>query len=195
MLILGIFVGCEKSKPPPPSLSIRPSVSLAVRPSEAPTRVFSSEEEIPTTFSTFEGARGSVRVTLEIEGNSNNSKPVPMSVNDVLFKAVGEGRISMAIKRPWPEHPNGRVTICCCSGSEESSADFEPELWFHKPGAIVTFESVGGDPLGPMSEGREVVLGRYIARNVPHDLRVTLKAMFSKDPVTPRTNAGIKPIR
>jgi hypothetical protein len=188
------LVGCEGSKPtPPPTLAVRPNVPLSVRPSEAPTRVFSSEEEIPTTYSTFGGARGSVRVTLEVEGSNDPSKPAALSLNDVLFKAVGEGRISMAIKRPWPDHPNGRVTICCCSGNEESSAEFEPELWFHKPGAIVTYESVGGEPASPVGEGKEVVLGRYIARNTNQDVRLTLKAMFSKNPVPPRTNAGIKP--
>jgi hypothetical protein len=188
------LVGCGEIKPSAPSLALKPVIPLMVHPSEAPTRVFSSEEEIPTTFSSFDGAKGSVRVTLEIEGNSKSSRPTPMSINDVLFKAVGEGRISLAIKRPWPEHPNGRVTIGCCSGTEESSAEFEPELWFDKPGAIVTFESVGSDSASLTGEGKEIVLGRYVARNVPQDIRLTLKAMFTREPVTPRTNAGMKPV-
>jgi hypothetical protein len=191
----GIIAGCERSKAPPPTLSVKPGVPLSVHPSEAPTRFFSSEEEIPSTYSTFEGATGSVRVTLEVQESSSNGEPAPHSLNDVLFKAVGDGRICLTIKRPWPEHPNGRVTIACRSGGEESSADFEPELWFHKPGAIVTFESVGGESSSPVGEGTEVILGRYVARNLPHDIRVTLKAMFSKKPTPPRTNAGPKPVR
>jgi hypothetical protein len=187
------FVGCEETKPPYSRVAVKPFVPFSVHPSEAPTRVFSSEEEIPTIFSTFDGAKGSVRVTLEIEGTSKSSKPTPLFINDVLFKAIGEGRISLAIKRPWPDHPNGRVTICCCSGAEESSAQFEPELWFDKPGAIVSFESVGGDSTSLVGEGKEIVLGRYVARNVPQDIRLTLKAIFSKEPVSPRTNAGMKP--
>ncbi len=192
VLLALIATGCERSRPAP-TLAVRPNVPLSVHPCEAPTRVFSAEEEIPTSFSTFEGASGSVRVTLEIDGTNPSGHPTRISLNDVLFKAVGEGRISLTIKRPWTEHPNGRVTISCRSAGEESSADFEPELWFHKSGAIVTFESVGGEASSPVGEGREVVLSRYIARNLPHDIRMTLKANFSKTPVPPRTNAGPKP--
>ena len=109
--------------------------------------------------------------------------------------AEGDGRLSVAIKRPWPEHPNGRVTIRCLSGAEESSADFEPELWFHEPGAIVTFESPMGEASGPVVEGKEVILGRYVARNIPRDIRVTFRAVFSRDPLAPRVKAGLKPPR
>ncbi len=192
LIITCLAWGCGSSKQPPPTLSVGTGVPLSVRHSEAPTRVFSNDEEIPSLVSTFEGGRGSVRVTLEVEGPSNNGKP-SLSVNDVLFRAVGTGRISLAIQRPFPDHPNGRVTIAGQSGTEESSAEFEPALWFHQPGAIVTFESVGGESSTVISEGKEIILGRYIARNIPHDIRVTLKAMFSTNPVPPRTNAGPKP--
>jgi hypothetical protein len=158
-------------------------------------RVFSSEDEIATTSYAFDGARGSVRVTMETEGTSSSTAPAPPTINDVLFKADGDGRLSIAIKRPWPEHPNGRVTIRCLSGEEASSADFEPELWFHVPGAIVTFESPLGEASNPVVEGKEVILGRYVARNIPKDIRVTFKAVFSREPIAPRVKAGIKPPR
>ena len=162
-------------------------------------RVFTSQDEIPPVSYGFQGAEGSLRVTMEIEGvpgsNPGATTPGPPSVNDVLFKAEGDGRVSVTFKRPWPEHPNGRVTIRCLSGEEESSAKFEPELWFHLPGAIVTLESPPGEPPNAVVPGKEVVLGRYVARNIPHDLRLTFKAVFSRDPVAPRTKAGVKPPR
>jgi hypothetical protein len=185
--------GCEGSKPTPPPVP-RPTVPLAVHRGDAPTRVFTGEEEIPKISYAFDGGKGSVRVTMEVEGISG-SMPVPTSLNDVLFKAEGQGRISVGFKRPWPEHPNGRVTISCVSGSEESSAEFEPELWFHQPGAIVTLDSPLSEPSNPVVEGKEVVLARYVARNIAHDLRLTFKAVFTKVPVAPRTKAGIKPPR
>lgn len=162
-------------------------------------RVFSSGDEVPSASYAFEGAKGSVRVTMEIGGTSgatsNDPPTAPTSLNDVLFQAEGDGRLTVSIKRPWPEHPNGRVAIRYLSGREESTAEFEPELWFHLPGAIVTFESPLGESSNPVVEGKEVVLGRYVARNIPHDLRVTFKATFTKDPVAPRTKAGVRPPR
>ena len=134
-------------------------------------------------------------MTMEVEGSSTSTPPAPASLNDVLFKADGDGRLSVASSGPWPEHPNGRVTIRCLSGGEESSAEFEPELWFHLPAAIVTFESPLGEPSNPVVEGKEVILGRYVARNIPRDIRLTFKAVFSRDPVPPRMKAGIKPPR
>jgi hypothetical protein len=190
---LTVFGACEGTKPIPPPTA-RPTVPLAIRRGEAPTRVFTGEEEVPGISYGFDGGKGSVRVTMEVEGISGSTL-VPTSLNDVLFKAEGQGRISVAFKRPWPEHPNGRVTIGCVSGLEESSAVFEPELWFHRPGAIITLESPLGEPSNPVVEGKEVVLARYVARNTPQELRLTFKAVFTKDPVAPRTKAGIKPPR
>ena len=158
-------------------------------------RVFSAQEEVPSSVYTFEGARGSVRVTMEIEGNSVSTAPVPPFVNDVLFKAEGDGRLSVTFKRPWPGHENGRVTIRCFSGEEESTADFEPELWFHQPAAIITIESPPGDPSNPVVEGKEMVLARYVARNIPRDIRLNFKAVFSREVVPPRVKAGMKPAR
>jgi hypothetical protein len=193
LFVCGMLVGCESSTPTPPTPP-RPSVPLAIHRGEAPTRVFTGEEEIPKISYAFDGGKGNVRVTMEIEGISG-STVVPGPLNDVLFKAKGQGRISVGFKRPWPEHPNGRVTISCVSGSEESSAEFEPELWFHQTGAIVTLESPLGEPSNPVVEGKEVVLARYVARNTAHDLRLTFKAVFTKKPLPPRTKAGIKPPR
>jgi hypothetical protein len=186
--------GCNGSKSPT-TPAVKPAAPLAIHRGEAPTRVFSAEDEIPSISYAFEGGTGNLRVTMEIEGVAGSSTPVPISLNDVLFKAEGQGRISVAFKRPWPEHPNGRVTIACFSGPEESSAVFEPELWFHQPGAIITFDSPLGEPSNPVVEGKEVVLARYVARNIPRELRLTFKAVFTKDPIAPRTKAGIKPPR
>jgi hypothetical protein len=187
------LIGCSGSKPPP-TLSVKPSSPLSVQLYNVSARVFSAEDEVPNTLAFFHGGTGSVRVTLEIDGSVSSSKSSPISVNDVLFKAAGDGSIALTIKRPSVDHPKGLLTITCLSGTEESSAEFEPELWFEKPGAIVTFEPVGGENSVPISEGTEVILGRYVARNLPQDIRLTLKAMFSKKPVPPRTNAGLKSV-
>ena len=196
--LLALLEGCG-TKPAIPSPPIRPIGPLAIHRAESPTRVFSSQDEVPSATYAFEGAKGSVRVTMEIGGtpgtSSGEAPAVPASLNDVLFKAEGDGRLTFSIQRPSPEHPNGRVAIRCLSGKEESTADFEPELWFHLPGAIITFESPLGEPSNPVVEGTEVVLGRYVARNIPHDIRLTFKAAFTRDPVAPRTKAGIKPPR
>lgn len=130
-----------------------------------------------------------------LEGVAASNSTTPISLNDVLFHVEGGGQISATFKRPWPEHPNGRVTIRCLSGQEESSAEFEPELWFHFPAAIVTFESPVGEASTPVVDGKEIVLGRYVARNIPRDIRLTIKAVFSREPVAPRTRAGLKPNR
>jgi hypothetical protein len=193
LFVCGLLAGCEDSKPTAPPTP-RPTVPLAIRRGDAPTRVFTGEDEIPKISYGFDGGKGSVRVTMEVEGISG-STPVTTSLNDVLFKAEGQGRISVAFRRPWPEHPNGQVTIGCVSGSEDSSAVFEPELWFHQPGAIITLESPLGEPSNPVVEGKEVVLARYVARNISRDLRLTFKAVFTREPVAPRTKAGIKPPR
>ena len=193
LCLAGIAAGCDGSKSPevPPA---KASVPLAIRRPDASMRVFSGSDETPTATYAFEGARGSVRVSMEIDGlpGPNPAQPLPPSLNDVLFRAQGDGRISVVFKRPSPDHPRGRVTIRCTSGDEESSAEFEPELWYHVPGAIVTFETAPDDPTDPVLPGREVILGRYVARNIPRDIRLTLKAVFTADPVAPRTKAGLK---
>ncbi len=148
---------------------------------------------MPSSAYAFEGSRGSVRVTMEIEGTSDPKTQIPPFVNDVLFKAEGDGRLTISFKKPWPEHENGRITIRCLSGEEESSAEFEPELWFHHPGAIITIESPLGEPTNPVVEGKEVILARYVARNISHDIRLNFKAVFSREAVPPRVKAGMKP--
>ena len=85
------------------------------------------------------------------------------------------------------------MTLRCRSGGEESEALYEPAIWLAHPSAIVTFEPVGADPANPVAEGREVILARYVARNLPSDIRLTLKAVFSEEPVAPRVKAGVKP--
>ena len=104
--------------------------------------VFPGEAETPGAVYDFQGGPGSVRVTMEVEGTSgaNAANPAAPTIKDVLFKAEGDGRISVAFMRPSPEHPNGQVTIRCVLGDEDCSAKYEPELWYHLPGAIVTLE-------------------------------------------------------
>lgn len=185
--------GCGSS-PPEPKPAVRANVPLSIQRPEHGTRVFTSEEEITSSFP-FEGANGSVRVTLEVEKISASHGGATTTVNDVLFRAVGDGRISIGFQRPSPGHPEGRVTIRCSSGGEESEADFEPETWLSHPSAIVTFEPIPADFAHPVEEGREIVLVRYLARNMPVDIRLTLKALFSREPVAPRVKAGPKPPR
>lgn len=190
-LALGL-AGCGETPTPPPR-SVPP---LAIRQADTSPRVFSGSDETPGLAHTFVGAPGTVRVTMEVDGASASEagQASPSSLNDVLFKAEGDGRIVVEFKRPSPGHPEGRVTIRCLSGGEESSAVFEPTLWYHLSGAIVTFEPPAAD-FGPVAPGKEVVLGRYVARNVPRDVRLTFKAVFSKDPVAPRTQVGVRPNR
>ncbi len=197
MLAIAFVAGCEGSKPPPPPA--KPAVPLAIRRPDSGLLVFSGEAETPGTVYEFRGALGSVRVTMEVDGASapvpaTSKAPSPI-LNDVLFKAVGDGRISVAFKRPSAENPNGRVSIRCLSGDEESSAEFEPELWYHMPGAIVTFEPTVGDSNDPAAHGKEVILGRYVARNIPRDVRLTFKAVFTGQPIAPRTKAAPRPTR
>jgi hypothetical protein len=195
LLSAGFAVGCGGAKPIPPPA--RPVGPLAIHRPDSGLLVFSGSGETPAAAYAFEGAGGSVRVTMEVEGlsGSNPDHPAVPIVNDVLFKAVGDGRISVAFKRPTPELPNGRVTINCLSGDEDSSAVFEPELWYHQPGAIVTFEASGGEPKERAAPGKEVILGRYVARNIPRDIRLTFKAVFTKEPVAPRTKSSPRPPR
>ncbi len=188
-LALGL-VGCGGTPKPPP----RPVPPLAIRQADTSPRVFSGSDETPGLTHTFGGAPGSVRVTMEVDGASapEGGHAALASLNDVLFKAQGDGRIVVEFKRPSTGHPEGRVTIRSLSGGEESSAVFEPTLWYHLSGAIVTFEPPAADT-GPVAPGKEVILGRYVARNVPRDVRLTFKAVFSKDPVAPRTQVGVRP--
>jgi hypothetical protein len=191
--VSALMAGCGGPKPvaSPPT---RPSVPLAIQRPDHGTRVFSSEEEVTSSFP-FEGASGSVRVTMEVEKSSSSPGQATTTVNDVLFRAVGDGRISIGFKKPSPGHHEGRVTIRCLSGGEESEADFEPETWLSHPSAIVTFEPIPADFAQPVVEGREIVLVRYLARNMPNDIRLTLKALFSKEPVAPRVKVGPRPPR
>jgi hypothetical protein len=129
---------------------------------------------------------------MEVEKTSATPGQGTTTVNDVLFRAVGDGKISISFRRPSPGHHEGKVLIRCSSGGEESEADFEPETWLSHPSAIVTFEPIPSDFAHPVEEGREVVLVRYLARNMPVDIRLTLKALFSKEPVEPRVKVGPK---
>ena len=185
--------GGARPAPAPP----RPVGPLEIRRPDSGVLVFLGSAETPGAAYEFEGASGSVRVTMEVDGPSgpNPDRPAVPIVNDVLFKAEGDGRISVAFKRPTPDLPNGRVTIRCVSGDEESSAIFEPELWYHQPEAIVTLEATPPEAKERAVAGKEIVLGRYVARNIPRDIRLTFKAVFTREPVAPRTKAAPRPPR
>ena len=183
------LIGCGKSTPVPAPGGNNPAGVLSIRQQKSNLHVFSAEDEPTPSSYPFSGARGSVRVTMEVEGASAPvaGQPAPPTINDVLFQAEGSGQVSVHFRRPTPDHPNGQVEIRCLSGREESTAKFEPELWYHLPGAIVTFEPAPPDATGAVIPGREVVLGRYVARNLPRDLRLTFKAVFTAEPLAPRT--------
>lgn len=187
---LGLWVGCG-SRPAPPAPAQAP-VPLSVRKAEAGTRVYSADEELSPASFPFEGAAGYLRVTIEITTADGSSSAAPILL-DVLFHAVGDGRISIGFRNPSPGHHEGRVTIRCVSGTEESEAEFEPEIWLSHPSAIVTFEPAPREPSTAVVEGREVVLARYVARNIPSDIRLTLKAVFSRNPIGPRVKPGARP--
>jgi len=192
-ICLLVATGCDGAK-----TATRPVGPLAIHRPDPISRVFSGSDETPGSACEFEGAGGSVRISMEIEGTAapNSAHPDIPILNDVLFRAVGDGRIAVGFKRPTPELPQGRVTITCLSGGEESSAIFEPELWYHQPGAIVTLESsVVGDSKEKADPGKEVVLGRYVARNIPRDIRLTFKAVFTREPIAPRTKTAPRPPR
>ena len=188
--------GCDRTKPSP-SRGARLAGPLAIRRADSNLKVFNGQDDPPGASLAFQGAVGSVRVTMEIEGAAGPPGMVspPPSVNDVLFKAEGDGRISVDFRPPWPDHPHGRVTIRCLSGGEESSADFEPELWYHLPGAIVSIEPTPGEATDAVMPGKEAVIGRYVARNVPRDVRLTFKAVFTSEPIPPRTKASLNSVR
>ena len=188
LLAVGLSVGCGGTKAP--TAKAKPVGPLAIRQPDSALLVFQGRTRLPARFMNSRGP-GSVRVTMEVEGTSGatrRSRPPP-TIKDVLFKAEGDGRISVEFMRPWPEHPNGQVTIRCISGDEDSSANYEPELWYHIPGAIVTLESAGRDQNEQATHGKEIVLGRYVSRNIPKDIRLSFKAVFTKEPVAPRTKA------
>ncbi len=194
VLALALAAGCG-GKPPAPSVATAAPVPLSIRRPDPHAMAFAAGDEIPPVSFAFEGAPGTVRVTMEVEGISVTPRPGVTTINDVLFRAEGPGRIGIGFRKPWPGHPEGRVTIRCESGDERSRAEFEPELWFGHPAALVTFESTVGEPSDPVAEGREIVLARYVARNLPRDLRLTLKAVFTRGPTPPRVKAGSRPPR
>ncbi len=195
LLAVGLSVGCGGTKAP--TAKAKPVGPLAIRRPGFGDAGLSGRGRDSGAVYDFQGGPGSVRVTMEVAGARERTRRIPAAptIKDVLFKAEGDGRIWVAFMRPSPEHPNGQVTIRCVSGDEDCSAKYEPELWYHLPGAIVTLESAGGDQKDQAVPGKEVVLGRYVARNIPRDIRLTFKAVFTREPVPPRTKAEPRPPR
>ncbi|WP_435007772.1 hypothetical protein P12x_005037 [Tundrisphaera lichenicola] len=190
ILLIGLVAGCGDAKPARPTSAHAPA-PLSIQRPEGGMRVFSASDDFATNFG-FEGARGSVRVTMEIQRVDASKEQGGPTINDVLFRAEGDGRISIIFHKPKPGQHDGRVTIRCESGGEESEAEFEPDLWMEHPTAIVTFDPPPTEPADTIAEDREIVLARYIARNMPQDIRLTLKAVFSKASVPPRVKAKAK---
>ncbi len=187
---LPLACGCGTADPTPPPAPAR--TPLAVHRAEPDFRVFSGNDEVPPATFRFEGADGFVRLTMEVESPASTATSPAPQINDVLFPVRGEGTLSVLFRRPTPEDHAGRVVIRCRIGESESTAEFEPTLWFGRPSAIVTFESRVGEPANAAEEGREVVLARYVARNAPSEIRLAFKAVFSKKPIGPRVKAGMK---
>src|SRR5258707_706217 len=73
-----VLAGCG-TKPPIQPSPVGPIGPLAIHRSESPMRVFSSQDETPSASYAFEGAKGSVRVTMEIGSiPGTTSKDSPM---------------------------------------------------------------------------------------------------------------------
>ena len=87
IFLCGWLAGCGGSKPV--SLAIKPNGPLSVHRGNAPTRVFSGEEETPTTSYAFEGATGSVRVSMEVVTLAQPNSATPVSLNDVCSRRSG----------------------------------------------------------------------------------------------------------
>ncbi|WP_435017666.1 hypothetical protein TA3x_005284 [Tundrisphaera sp. TA3] len=190
LLFLASLPGCHPAETP----IATPPASVAVRRSgaEVQARVEPGAQIAPIGF-VLDGVRGYIRATMEIEGTADNPEPF---LHDALFLANGEGRLSIAIREPWPDHPRGRVSIRCEAGGEDSTVDYEPELWFGRPDVAIAIE----DPIGPagvkVSEGDDVVLARIVAESPgARPIRVTFKAAFSDRPIKPRVKAGVRPPR
>ena len=181
-----IIPGCgdpavpESASPPPP---------LAIRPGVGEARTFEAGSEIPPASFAFEGASGHVRITLEAEQASSDGRSRASSLNDALFRATGAGRIVVSFRKPWPGHDQGRVTVRCEEPRENSSAEFEPSLWFGDPGAIVAFASPLAGSVGPITPGAEVVLARYAAKVGSTAVSLTIKATFAAEPPPVRVQA------
>ena len=170
--------GCGTSK------STAPADPVAIRADAPGVRTFEAGAAIPPASFAFEGASGFVRVTIEAEVSSPGGRT--SALNDVLFTARGAGRITLSFRKPWPGHDEGRVTVRCEAGSEDSTADFEPTLWFRDAGAVVAFEAPASASIGPVVEGSEVILARYAAKVGDRAVGLTVRATFAREPLPVR---------
>ena len=183
------IVGCGSSRPAPQPAA--PATPYIHRP-EPDFRVFTGGDEVPVASFPFEDSGGYIRATMEVESAASKDPARPPTTNDVIFPVKGDGVLSILFRRPKPGEHGGRVVIRCRSGEAESEAEFEPNLWFDRPSSIVTFESKVGEAMNTPGEGHEVVLARYVARNIPAEVRLAFKAVFSDRPIAPRVKAGLK---
>ncbi len=183
-LALGSFwistLGCDGDKPAPPGGSGPSPDPAAVRADGPGSRTFEAGAEIPPATFPFEGSPGFVRVTVEAETSSGSARA--SSLNDVLFEAKGRGRIIVSFRKPWPGHDEGRVTVRCESGGEDSTAEFEPSLWFRDGGAAVAFQAHAPGEPGPVADGAEVVLAHYAAKVGNRAVGLTIRATFAGQP-------------
>jgi len=184
-LLAGFAPGCGGTRPPTTPAPAAPGPPVTIRSDPGEARTFEAGAEIPPASFAFEGAPGFVRTTLEAE-SSSEGRVASASLNDALFRASGRGRLVVSFRKPWAGHDEGRVTVRCEGGSEDSSAEFEPALWSRDPGAVVAFEAPAP---GPITPGREAVLARWAAKLGSKAVGLTLKATFAATPPPVRLKA------
>jgi hypothetical protein len=190
LVLLALLPGCGPADAPTEATPA--TVAIRRAGTEVQTQVETRSKVAPLGFE-FSGMRGYVRVTMEIEGTADNPEPF---LHDALFLARDEGRLTVAFREPWPDHPRGRVSIRCEAGGEDSTVDYEPELWFGRPDVAVEIEDPIGTAGAKVSEGEDVVLARVVATSRDaRPIRVTFKAAFSDRPIKPRVKAGVRPPR
>jgi len=180
-LALAAFVGpgCGGPPLPPPAA---PASPVVIGSGSGAARTFGAGEEIPPASFPFDGGPGYVRITLEADRTAGDGQASAASLNDVLFRASGRGRIVVSFRKAWPGHDEGRVTVRCEGVGEDSSADFEPGLWSRDGSAPVAFSSPVPGPGGPFEPDTEIVLARYAAKLGSGAVALTVKATFSTHP-------------
>lgn len=200
VVVLTNLVGCDSS----PSGASDPPAEVTVRrafPGTVTLAPIEPDADIGPIAFDFEGARGYIRATMKILNGEPGASPF---IHDALFLAKVEGRLSIAIRKPWPGHERGRVTIRCEGGGEDSSIEYEPELWYGNSRMTpVTIETADGAEPAHVKEGTELDLARIVAGPsstggktiVPGPLTVDFQVTFGAEPIKPRVKAGVRPPR
>lgn len=136
-------------------------------------------------------APGHLRVTMEVEGTGEPYK-APF-LHDALFLLEGDGRLAITFREPTPGREHGRVTIRCGGPESETTVDYEPELWYARPGATarVDIPIPEGKPAPLTLTDQTLAVVEATAPNAP-PVRVTLRVAASDRPIKPRVKAGVR---